>query len=133
MMVPVSLYDVIEICKLKRTSNPAGARITVNCDHPLVPSGEKNIVYGAARILMQQAGADQPVHIQIHKRIPVGAGLGGGSTDAAATLIGLNRLFKLHLTETRLENLAPSLGDDVLFFMPMRIALARCTAERRLA
>ncbi len=79
-MVPVSLYDVIEICKLKRTSNPAGARITVNCDHPLVPSGEKNIVYGAARMLMQQAGADQPIHIQIRKRIPVGAGLGGGSS-----------------------------------------------------
>jgi 4-diphosphocytidyl-2-C-methyl-D-erythritol kinase len=130
VMVPVSLYDVIEICKLKRTSNPAGARITVNCDHPLVPSGEKNIVYGAARILMQQAGADQPIHIQIRKRIPVGAGLGGGSTDAAATLIGLNRLFKLHLTETRLEKLALSLGADVPFFIRGRPARARGIGER---
>jgi 4-diphosphocytidyl-2-C-methyl-D-erythritol kinase len=130
VMVPVSLYDVLEISKLKRSSKPAGARITISCDHPLVPRGEKNIVYGAARMLMQQAGADQPIHVQIRKRIPVGAGLGGGSTDAAATLIGLNRLFKLHLTETRLEKLALSLGADVPFFIRGRPARARGIGDR---
>ena len=130
IMLPVSLYDEIEIRKAKAKAKSAGARITIRCDHPLVPRGEKNIVYDAARILMQQAGADQPVHIRIRKRIPVGAGLGGGSTDAAATLIGLNRLFKLHLTQTRLEKLALSLGTDVPFFIRGRPARARGIGER---
>src|SRR5262245_40364652 len=119
-MVPVSLYDVIEIRKLKRASRLRGATIAVTCAHPLVPRGEKNIVYRAARLWIEQTGIDHPVRIRIHKRIPVGAGLGGGSTDAAATLVGLNRLFKLNLTEARLEKLALSLGADVPFFIQSR-------------
>jgi 4-diphosphocytidyl-2-C-methyl-D-erythritol kinase len=130
VMVPVSLYDVIEIRKLKRAPKSAGARIAVNCAHPLVPRGEKNIVYRAARILLDQTGRNQPVRIQIRKSIPVGAGLGGGSTDAAATLIGLNRLLKLRLTEARLEKLALSLGADVPFFIRSRPARARGVGEQ---
>lgn len=131
VMLPVSLYDVIEIRKLKaKNAQPADARITVSCDHPRVPRGEKNIVYSAARLLMQRAGAGQPVHIHIRKRIPIGAGLGGGSTDAAATLIGLNRLFNLRLTEAQLERLALSLGADVPFFIRARPARARGIGER---
>jgi 4-diphosphocytidyl-2-C-methyl-D-erythritol kinase len=131
IMVPVSLFDVIEIRRLRfKGTKSANARITVSCDHPSVPRGEKNIVSRAARLLMQRVDTDQAVHIRIRKRIPIGAGLGGGSTDAAATLIGLNRLFKLRLSNGRLEKLALSLGADVPFFIRARPARAGGIGER---
>jgi len=131
IIVPVSLFDVIEIrrLKVKGTKSP-NTRITVSCDHPSVPRGEKNIVFRAARLLMPRVDTDQGVHIRVRKRIPIGAGLGGGSTDAAATLIGLNRLFKLGLSDDRLEKLALSLGADVPFFIRARPARAGGIGER---
>ena len=133
IMVPVSLYDEIEIRKIrparakKRKANPL---IKVTCGHPLVPRGEKNSAYRAARLLMQRAGSDQPVHVHVRKRIPVGAGLGGGSTDAAATLVGLNRLLNLRLSAAKLEKMALSVGADVPFFIRARPARARGIGER---
>jgi 4-diphosphocytidyl-2-C-methyl-D-erythritol kinase len=131
IMVPVSLFDVIEIRRLKfKGTQSANTRIAVSCDHPSVPRGEKNIAFRAARLLMPRVDADQGVHIRIRKRIPIGAGLGGGSTDAAATLVGLNRLFKLRLSDGRLEQLALSLGADVPFFIRARPARAGGIGER---
>ena len=97
-MLPVSLYDEIEIRKSRTPkAKSAGARIKISCDHPLVPRGEQNIVLSRGAVIAETARrrTSEPIHIHIRKRIPVGAGLGGGSTDAAATLVGLNRLFKL--------------------------------------
>jgi 4-diphosphocytidyl-2-C-methyl-D-erythritol kinase len=130
IMVPVSLYDVIEIrtSKIKR-SKSVDARISVSCDDPSVPRGEKNIVYRAARLLVKQLKSDRAVLIHIQKHIPIGAGLGGGSTDAAATLIGMNRLFKLGLSVGQLERLALRLGADVPFFIRARAARARGIGE----
>ncbi len=102
----------------------------VSCDDPDVPRGDKNIVYRAARLLLGQVGAHLGVHVDIQKRIPIGAGLGGGSTDAAATLIGLNRLFHLGLSDKRLEQLALSLGADVPFFIRARPARASGIGEK---
>jgi len=102
----------------------------VSCDHSLVPGGEKNIVHRAARLIMRRADKHQQIHIHIRKHIPVGAGLGGGSTDAAATLIGLNRLLKLRFSAARLEKLALSLGADVPYFIRARPARARGIGER---
>jgi 4-diphosphocytidyl-2-C-methyl-D-erythritol kinase len=133
IMVPVSLYDEIEIRKIRPARAKKGKTdplIKVTCDHPLVPHGEKNIAYRAARLLMQQAGREQAVHVHIRKRIPVGAGLGGGSTDAAATLIGLNRLLNLRLSAAKLEKIALSVGADVPFFIRARPARARGVGER---
>jgi 4-diphosphocytidyl-2-C-methyl-D-erythritol kinase len=133
IMVPVSLYDEIEIRKIRRASKKkeaADGLIRVTCDHPLVPGGEKNIAHRAARLLMQWARSEQPVHIHIRKQIPVGAGLGGGSTDAAATLIGLNRLLRLRLSPAKLEKMALSVGADVPFFIRSRPARARGIGER---
>ena len=133
IMVPVSLYDEIEIRKIRRASKKkeaADGLIRVTCDHPLVPGGEKNIAHRAARQLMQRARSEQPVHIHIRKHIPVGAGLGGGSTDAAATLIGLNRLLRLRLSTAELEEIALSVGADVPFFIRARPARARGIGER---
>jgi 4-diphosphocytidyl-2-C-methyl-D-erythritol kinase len=133
VMVPVSLYDEVEIHKMSSATAKKRATdglITLTCNHPLVPLGEKNIAFRAAQLLMQRAGTEQPVHIHIRKRIPVGAGLGGGSTDAAATLVGLNRLLKLRLSEAKLESIALSLGADVPFFIRARPARARGIGER---
>jgi len=132
-MLPVSLYDELEIRKIR---SPLGNKktkdgiIEVSCDHPLIPDGEKNIVHRAARLIMRRADKYEQIHIHIRKRIPVGAGLGGGSTDAAATLIGLNRLLKLRFSVARLEKLALSLGADVPFFIRARPARARGIGER---
>ncbi len=101
IMVPVSLYDEIEIRKVRlRVPNrkPAPPLIKIRCHHPLVPGGEQNLAYRAACLLLDKAKSGQPIEIRIRKRIPVGAGLGGGSTDAAATLVGLNRLLKLGIS-----------------------------------
>jgi len=133
IMLPVSLYDEIEIREIRSpldNKKDKDEMIEVSCDHPLVPGGEKNIVHRAARLIMRRADKHQQIHIHIRKRIPVGAGLGGGSADAAATLIGLNRLLKVRFSIARLEKLALSLGADVPFFIRARPARARGIGER---
>jgi len=125
VMVPVSLYDEIRIIKKTGARRGRQSRIAVTCDHPGVPSGKKNLVYKAASLLLQGKGVRQPVQIKIFKRIPVGGGLGGGSSDAAATLVGLNRLWGLGHTVKKLRQLGVSLGADVPFFIPPRPSRAR--------
>jgi 4-diphosphocytidyl-2-C-methyl-D-erythritol kinase len=131
-MLPVSLYDEIEIVAGKRigAKTTLKARLTVKCDDPSVPPGEKNLAYQAALQLLRRKKIDRPVHIRIRKRIPVGAGLGGGSTDAAATLVGLNRLLRLGYTSKRLEKMSLALGADVPFFVRSIPARARGIGER---
>ena len=105
-------------------------RLTVRSDDPLVPRGKKNLAYQAALHLLSREKIDRQLHIRIHKRIPVGAGLGGGSTDAAATLVGLNRLLRLGYTSKRLEEMSLALGADVPFFVKPVPARARGIGER---
>ncbi len=81
-----------------------------------VPGGEENLAYRAAALFLKTTGIRAGVRIQIVKRIPLGAGLGGGSSDAATTLWGLNRLFQAGLPRERLEQLGTQLGSDVPFF-----------------
>lgn len=131
LIVPVSLYDVIEIRRVPaKRQQPASARITIECDDPAVPAGEENLAYRAAQLFLEQIARPTSIHIHIQKRIPLGAGLGGGSTDAAATLLGLNRLFNLNVSEARLERLALRLGADVPFFIRARPARAHGIGER---
>jgi len=133
VLVPISLYDEIEIQRLKAArhrTRPSASPIKITCDHPLVPAGKKNLVFQAADLIMKTAGVDQPISIHVRKRIPVGAGLGGGSSDAAATLVALNRLFRLGYSMRRLEKLGLSLGADVPFFIRRRPARARGIGER---
>ena len=129
VMVPVSLYDELEI-RRPRSKQVGQGRLKVFCDHPMVPSGRRNLAYQAASLLLRKKRVEGPVHIRIRKRIPVGAGLGGGSSDAAATLLGLNRLFRLRCTRTELFALATSLGADVPFFIYRRPARAQGIGER---
>jgi 4-diphosphocytidyl-2-C-methyl-D-erythritol kinase len=132
ILVPVTLFDELEITKRrsKDSQRTDGELLRVTCDDPHVPHGENNLVYRAAALLLRQAGVVQPLKIHIRKRIPVGAGLGGGSTDAAAALVGINRLLKLRFSKSRLEKLGLHLGADVPFFIRARPARAQGIGEK---
>ncbi len=133
IMVPVSLYDEIEIRQPRRGAAAAiqsSPSIEIHCDHPQVPLGRDNLAYRAAELIMAKAKIHRPLAIHIAKKIPIGAGLGGGSTDAAAVLLGLNRLWKLRLSARQLEGLALRLGADVPFFIRAKPARARGIGEK---
>lgn len=132
IVVAITLFDELEIKKRKpdKSKGKQVAQLRVTCDHPLVPRGEKNLAYQAASLLLHEAGVTAPLDIHIRKRIPVGAGLGGGSTDAAAALVGITRLLKLHFSPRRLEKLAACLGADVPFFIRARPVRARGIGDR---
>lgn len=128
VMVPVDLYDEIKITR-PRLGTVAKNCLMVTCDDPQVPSGKANLVYQATSLLLTKKGIHDPVRIHIRKRIPVGGGLGGGSSDAAATLLGLNRLFRLRCKRREILSLAASLGADVPFFISGRPARAKGIGE----
>lgn len=95
-----------------------------------VPTDGRNLALRAAAALREAAGLGQGVRIGLDKRIPVAAGLGGGSTDAAAVLLGLNRLWSLRWPLERLDDVAASLGSDVPFFLRGGAALATGRGEK---
>lgn len=107
----VNLADDLEL-RLRRREG-----IVVECDHPLVPKDDRNLAAKAALALKRFARAKGGVHIKLRKRIPVGGGLGGGSGNAAAVLMALDRMWKLGLGITGLLPLARRLGADVPYFL----------------
>jgi 4-diphosphocytidyl-2-C-methyl-D-erythritol kinase len=96
---------------------PRDSGLSVSCDHPLVPCDGTNLALRAAEDLRRCAGLSCGVAIEIRKAIPVGGGLGGGSSNAAAVLLGLDRLWGLGLEPEALQHLARRLGADVPFFL----------------
>jgi 4-diphosphocytidyl-2-C-methyl-D-erythritol kinase len=107
---PVSLYDDLV---LKREKNG----ITIAGDDPSIPWNESNICVKAAEKMIERTGIRGGVDIKISKGIPAGSGLGGGSSDAAATIIGLNELYGLSLSKKELMEVASEIGSDVPFFV----------------
>ena len=108
--------------------------IRVRCDHPQVPQDQSNLAVRAAKLMaarfpnaFAQYGG---VEITIHKRIPVAAGLAGGSTDAAAVLVGIDLLWKLGLTQSELQELAAQLGSDVPFCVVGGTAIATARGDQ---
>lgn len=91
--------------------------ISVHCDHPEVPCDETNLAYRAAKLLSEFTGIDKGVRIQIAKRLPVAAGLGGGSGNGAVTLLALQRLWDVQVEPRDLFALAAKLGADAPFFL----------------
>lgn len=124
IMQRVNLCDEIT---LTRTDTPD---ITVTCNSKGAPDGPGNIAWKAARALLDLAESDNGVTIEILKRIPVAAGLGGGSSDAASVLMGMNQLFQLGLTEQKLMETGCKLGADVPFFIFKKTALAEGIGEK---
>lgn len=110
----IDLFDEITIRKGTARRAPT---IKITCSNPKIPTGPKNLVYKAAKALLDYTGKRFSCHIAIKKRIPAAAGLGGGSSNAATTLIGLNRLWKLGLNKKELLNLGAKIGADVNFFL----------------
>src|SRR4029453_6618901 len=98
-----------------------------------VPTDERNLVYRAAAALRKAAGVSRGARMTLDKRIPVAAGLGGGSTDAAAALVGLNRLWGLRWPLSDLEEVAVGLGMDVPFFLRGGAALGLVRVNPRFA
>jgi 4-diphosphocytidyl-2-C-methyl-D-erythritol kinase len=104
--------------------------LEVKTSAPGVPADERNLAHRAAAALRDAAGLTRGARITLDKRIPIAAGLGGGSTDAAATLVGLNRLWGLRWPAERLGEIAVSLGMDVPFFLRGGAAVGTGRGER---
>ncbi len=113
----ITLFERIALCDSIRFAKNSSGRISISCDHPQVPRGPKNLIYQVARRLKDDFAVEGGVDIRIHKRIPVAAGLAGGSSNAATALMGLNRLWKLGLSRKDLESYADRIGSDVAFFL----------------
>jgi 4-diphosphocytidyl-2-C-methyl-D-erythritol kinase len=122
LMCGIALYDTL-------TLDFAASRITVSCTHPAVPEDETNIAHRAAACFFDALGHSGAVGINIEKRIPVAAGLGGGSSNAAGVLSGLNTHYGHPFSNRRLASLALSLGADVPFFIHQQPALATGVGE----
>jgi 4-diphosphocytidyl-2-C-methyl-D-erythritol kinase len=121
----ISLNDELELKLSPRQG------ILVTTDDPAIPGDQSNLAYRAAQALLQRTRIAAGVAIHIRKRIPAGAGLGGGSSDAAAVLTGLNKLLACKLTTSGLAELGLTLGADVPFFLyPQNTALAEGIGER---
>ena len=118
LMQPVTLSDDIILAPAENITLTTGGS-------PLLPADEKHLAYRAAMALKQHTGYPHGAAIHVEKHIPVGAGMGGGSADAAGVLIGLNKLWGLHLPQDKLEAIGLTLGADVPFCL--RGGLTRTT------
>ncbi len=124
IMQSIHLYDRVEI---KKTRSPK-IRVEVNLYY--LPVDENNLVYKAAALMKEKYGIKEGVRITLQKFIPVAAGLGGGSSDAAAVLVGMNRMFKLGLKQEELMAVGAQIGADVPFCVMRGTALAEGIGEK---
>ncbi|RUL87400.1 4-(cytidine 5'-diphospho)-2-C-methyl-D-erythritol kinase [Tautonia sociabilis] len=128
LMVAIDLHDTLSF-----EADDSG-RIALKCDDPALPTGPENLVVKAAELLRREAGPEGVsrlgARIALSKAIPAQAGLGGGSSDAAATLAALDRLWELNTPADRLRELAGQIGSDVSFFLDTPAAVCRGRGER---
>jgi 4-diphosphocytidyl-2-C-methyl-D-erythritol kinase len=123
VMHPVKVFDTLSF-----TRRPGGVELT--CSQPHLPTDSRNLVHRAATAFLRRTGRRDGVRIHLDKRIPVAAGLGGGSGHAATTLAGLNELFGQPLPPPALQEIAAEIGSDVPFFLQPKPALATGRGER---
>jgi len=123
VMHTIELHDSIVL-----RENESG--ITIRCASPDVPPDTQNIVYRTAQFLKETFRIPRGVEVELTKCIPIASGLGGGSSDAAVTLLGLAQMWKLRLSEWQLADLASKIGSDVPFFLAGGAALAMGRGER---
>jgi 4-diphosphocytidyl-2-C-methyl-D-erythritol kinase len=121
LIAPVTLADTLTI-------TPAGA-FSFSCDEPGVPRDESNLVVRAARLFAARSQIEPRFKIELQKRIPHGAGLGGGSSDAATTLLALNELCDAAFSQNELASIAAELGSDVPVFLCGSAAICRGRGE----
>ncbi|HVP37441.1 MAG TPA: 4-(cytidine 5'-diphospho)-2-C-methyl-D-erythritol kinase, partial [Terriglobales bacterium] len=123
LMQRISLYDSLTFLRINEG-------VILKTDNSSLPSDRRNLAYQAARLILSEGKVSQGVKIFLRKKIPVSSGLGGGSSDAASTLLGVNRLYGLNYPVKRLHLLAEKLGSDVPFFLYDQAALAEGRGER---
>jgi 4-diphosphocytidyl-2-C-methyl-D-erythritol kinase len=123
-ITPISLHDELTINHKRQ-----GQGIEFSCTDPFVPQGEDNLVVRAARLFFETTKLTPAVSIELQKRIPHGAGLGGGSSDAAATLLALNQMCDTKLPREALAKLGEEIGSDVPFFVFESAAMCRGRGE----
>ena len=123
-IAPISVCDEI---KIKQRASKQ--KIAFRCDDPSVPTGEDNIVVRATNVFFQKTKITSGISIELKKRIPHGAGLGGGSSDAASTLLALNELFETNLPRQALAKMAEMVGSDVPFFIFQSAAVCKGRGE----
>ena len=123
VMHPVNLFDEMQFERV-------ASSLQLTCSNPTLPTDAGNLVYRAATLFFQKAEIRDGVRIHLEKKIPLAAGLGGGSGNAATTLLGLNELFGKPLPPQALEDLAASLGSDIPFFLQSKPALGTGRGEK---
>ena len=124
IMQTIQMDDVLEMKKVKKPG------ISLSGNYPYIPSDERNLVYKAAKLLMDEFQVKEGVDIRLEKFIPVAAGMAGGSSDAAAAMVGMNHLFKLGLSEKDLMDRAVNIGADVPYCIMRGTALAEGIGEK---
>lgn len=122
----VTVMQAIELADELRISDSADGRIELKCSVDLGPA-ESNLVYRAAALLQREHAPSRGARIELDKRVPHGAGLGGGSSDAANALVALDKLWGLALSPARLRELAAQVGSDCAFFVEGGLSL--CTGR----
>jgi 4-diphosphocytidyl-2-C-methyl-D-erythritol kinase len=123
VMQPVAVFDRLSLAR-------AGQGIELTCNEPTLPTDSRNLVYRAAERFLDAARITEGVRLRLEKNIPLAAGLGGGSGNAATTLLGLNELFGQPLSPSKLHEIAAALGSDIPFFLQDRPALASGRGEQ---
>lgn len=118
---PIKLYDRIKFFE--------ASSFSIECNEPSIPTDEKNLIYKARNILSEAIGKDFNLKIKLEKNIPSFAGLGGGSSNAAITLVAINEIFDLKLNQKELLELASKIGSDVPFFILNQPAFAESRGE----
>ena len=124
LMQTIQMYDLLDI---RRKSSP-GITLTTNLLY--VPSDERNLVYKAAKLLMDEFDIQEGISMKLTKSIPVAAGMAGGSSDAAAAFVGVNKMFHLGLSEQELMERAVQIGADVPYCIMRGTALAEGIGEK---
>lgn len=124
VMQTVSLYDSL---RLKKKEEPG---IEVRTNLPFLPTGPDNLVYRAAELLLKEFGIGEGLFIDLYKKIPVAAGMAGGSSDAAAVLVGVNKMFRLGLSKEELMERGVKLGADIPYCIMRGTALAEGIGEK---
>jgi len=123
-IAPISICDEIKI-----EQRSGKQKIAFRCDDSSVPKGEDNIVVRAANVFFKETKITSGIFIELKKRIPHGAGLGGGSSDAASTLLGLDEMFETNLPREALAKMAEMIGSDVPFFIFQSAAVCKGRGE----
>ena len=123
IMQTVGIYDVLTFKKI-----PQG--IVITTDHGEIPTDENNLIYKSAKLILEEFGLTEGISIHLEKNIPIAAGMAGGSTDAAATFLGMRDLFELEVSEERLRELGVKIGADVPYCIMGGTALAEGIGEK---